>query len=171
MIVLGVDPGSRATGFGVVRSTGDKVEAIEFGVLPGTGTGSVEQRLSVLHAEIAAVIDRVQPSVAALETPFSGLNPRSLIVLAQARGALLAAIAGRGIEVHEYAPSQVKAAVTGHGRAAKDQVAQMVRLLLSLGEEPMDHDASDALAVAICCAHRIGFERLTATAEAAATDR
>lgn len=171
MLVLGIDPGSRATGFGVVESEGDRMRAVEFGVLPGTGRGPLEQRLATLHTEMAAVVDRVRPDVAALETPYAGLNPKSLIVLAQARGALLAAIAGLEVPVHEYAPAQVKVAVTGHGRADKQQVAHMVRLLLGLGDETLEHDASDALAVAICCSHRIGYEQLAADTNPAASKR
>lgn len=171
MLILGIDPGSRATGFGAVESRGDQLTAIDFGVLPGTGRGPVEARLATLHAEVAAVVDRLRPDVAALETPFSGMNPKSLIVLAQARGALLAAIAERDVPVHEYAPSQVKVAVTGHGRADKQQVAHMVRLLLGLGKEALSHDTTDALAVAICCTHRIGFERLAANSETPSTER
>lgn len=164
MLVLGVDPGSRATGFGVIESRGGTLKAIEFGVLPGTAKGPVEQRLANLHREMAELVTRVEPDVAALETPYSGLNPRSLIVLSQARGVLLAAVAGGQVPVHEYAPAQVKAAVTGHGRAEKGQVAQMVRLLLGLDDQKLTHDTTDALAVAICCAHRIGFERLASEA-------
>lgn len=164
MLVLGVDPGSRATGFGVIENRADTLKAIDFGVLPGTGTGTVEQRLAALYREMTSLLARTSPDVAAMETPYSGLNPRSLIVLSQARGALLAAVAGNRVPVHEYAPSQVKAAVTGHGRAEKGQVAHMVRLLLGLGEQKLPHDATDALAVAICCAHNLSFERLTSEA-------
>lgn len=171
MLVLGIDPGSRATGFGVIESRGDRLKAVDFGVLPGTGRGPLEERLATLYAEMAAVVERTSPDVAALETPFSGLNPKSLIVLAQARGALLAAIAGQRLPVHEYAPAQVKVAVTGHGRADKEQVAHMVRLLLSINDESLSHDATDALAVAICCAHRIGFERMAADTASAPTER
>src|SRR5947209_2555042 len=106
------------------------------------------------------LIDRHPPDLAVLETPFHGMNARSLIVLAQARGALLAVVAGRGIEICEYSPAEVKSAVTGNGRADKDQVARMVRLLLSARCEGWASDATDALAVAICCAQRLRLDRL-----------
>lgn len=95
-----------------------------------------------------------------METPFHGLNSRTLVVLAQARGALLAVAAGQGLEIDEYSPAEVKSAVAGHGRAAKDQVARMVRMHLSLPDTKLSPDASDALAVAICFAQRHRMDRL-----------
>jgi len=107
-----------------------------------------------------------------LESPFSGLNSRSLIVLAQARGVLLAAAAGYGAEVREFSPAEVKSAVTGNGRAEKQQVARMVRLLLKLNmEDALASDAADALAVAICCAQRLRMDRLAEAGERVATSR
>jgi crossover junction endodeoxyribonuclease RuvC len=102
--------------------------------------------------------------VVVLETPFHGLNPRSLIVLAQARGALLSVVGGRRVEIREYSPAEIKSAVAGNGRADKQQVARMVRLLLRL-EGELAPDATDALAVAICAAHRDRSDRISALAE------
>jgi crossover junction endodeoxyribonuclease RuvC len=95
-----------------------------------------------------------------LETPFHGLNSRTLVVLAQARGALLATLASRSIEIAEYSPAEVKSAVAGSGRADKTQVARMVSVLLTLDTTRLSSDAADALAIAICYAHRNRFERL-----------
>ena len=103
-----------------------------------------------------------RPRVAVLESLYHGVNPRSLIVLAQARGALLATLARAGLKVEEYSPAEIKSAVTGHGRADKQQVARMVSLILGLGEREMPPDASDALAVAICFAQRFRLDSLGA---------
>lgn len=101
----------------------------------------------------------------ALESLFHGINPRSLIVLAQARGALVAAIGRAGIELYEYTPAEIKSAVTGSGRADKEQVSRMVRLILGLGEEGLSADAGDALAVALCLAQRSRLDRLVSGAQ------
>ena len=117
-------------------------------------------RLAQLSRELETLVRAHAPDVAVLESLYHGVNPRSLIVLAQARGALVATLALQGLEVHEYTPAEVKTAVVGHGRADKEQVGQMVRLVLGLTREPMPADASDALAVAICYAHRLRLDRL-----------
>ncbi len=120
---------------------------------------AVAVRLSRLWDRLGELVERCKPDLAALETPFHGMNSRSLIVLAEARGVLLAGLAGRGIEIREYAPAEVKSAVTGNGRADKDQVARMVRLLLSV-QGTWPSDATDALALALTCAQRLRFDRL-----------
>jgi crossover junction endodeoxyribonuclease RuvC len=124
---------------------------------------AVPSRLARLAAELGGLVERCRPDLAVLETPFHGMNSRSLIVLAEARGVLLAGLAGRGIEIREYSPAEVKSAVTGNGRADKDQVARMVRLLLAADKTQGDgwpSDATDALALAICCAQRLRLDRL-----------
>jgi crossover junction endodeoxyribonuclease RuvC len=124
---------------------------------------AVPARLARLAAEMGGLVERCRPDLAVLETPFHGMNSRSLIVLAEARGVLLAGLAGRGIEIREYSPAEVKSAVTGNGRADKDQVARMVRLLLAADKTQGDgwpSDATDALALAICCAQRLRLDRL-----------
>jgi crossover junction endodeoxyribonuclease RuvC len=113
-----------------------------------------------LSREIESLVRSRQPDVAVLEALYHGVNPRSLIVLAQARGALVATLALLGLEVHEYSPAEVKTAVTGSGRADKQQVGRMVKLILGLGAERLPADASDALAVAICYAQRLRMDRL-----------
>src|SRR5882724_13296253 len=147
MLILGLDPGSLHTGYGLLEKR-------------GSALGVLAHLFACLHE----LLERHHPDVAVVESPFHGMNARSLIVLAQARGALLATIAGHGVEVREYSPAEVKVAVTGNGRAGKDQVARMVRLLLSLGDEKaLAADATDALALALCCAQRLRMDRLTAT--------
>jgi crossover junction endodeoxyribonuclease RuvC len=159
VIILGIDPGSRHTGFGLVDKVGDRLTALEHGRFSCSGGTPLPTRLHRLSSDLAELIDRVRPDAVALETPFHGVNSRSLIVLAQARGALLATIAARGLEIREYSPAEVKSAVSGNGRAGKDQVARMVKLILRL-EGNASTDATDALAVAICCAQRHRLDAL-----------
>jgi len=160
MLILGIDPGSRHTGYGAVRKDGPSLSAVEAGTISPPKDAPFAARLAHLGREIGAVADRLQPETAVLETPFHGMNSRSLIVLAQARGALLAALAERDLEIREFSPAEVKAAVTGNGRAGKDEVARMVRLLLAFRDE-CSRDATDALAVAVCCAQRFQMDRIT----------
>jgi crossover junction endodeoxyribonuclease RuvC len=160
MLILGIDPGSRHTGFGLIESSGDRLRTIDCGRIRCQTSDPLERRLVHLTTELEGVIERFEPQLAVLETPFHGVNSRSLIVLAQARGALLATLARSGIEIVEYSPAEVKTALTGNGRADKQQVAKMVRLLLSLGSRKLSNDATDALAMAICAAHRWKMDRL-----------
>lgn len=160
MLILGLDPGSIHTGYGLVEREGDRLKALDFGRLSTPRGHPLAERLWTITKQLNAVIDRWGPDAAALETPFHGINSRSLIVLAQARGALLATLAGRGLEPVEYSPAEVKMAVTGNGRADKTQVSRMVKLLLTLDAPQARHDATDALALAICAARRARFEEL-----------
>lgn len=114
----------------------------------------IPARLLRLAEELATLVAREQPAVAAVEKPFQGVNARSAFVLAEARGALLLTLARAGVAIEEYAPAEVKSAITGNGRADKEQVARMVRLQLALGDRSLPLDASDALAVALCSAVR-----------------
>ncbi len=162
--ILGLDPGSRHTGFGVIDTCAGRLTPVRFGRISTRPKAELAVRLAELATQLDSLLDELRPSHAALETPFQGLNPRSLIVLAQARGVLLAALARRGLTIREYSPTQVKSAVSGYGRAAKAQVGHMVRQILALGPEVPSEDAADALAVAICCANRSRLESLTETA-------
>ncbi|MGH9381348.1 MAG: crossover junction endodeoxyribonuclease RuvC [Thermoanaerobaculia bacterium] len=160
MLFLGIDPGSRNTGYGLVEQQGDRLRATDRGCLRSPSGLPLADRLARLADGLAAVVAAARPDIAALESPFHGSNSRSLIVLAQARGVLLATLAGRGVPVVEYAPAQVKTAVTGNGRADKRQVARMVQMLLDLNDPTLSADTTDALAVAICAAHRYRLDRL-----------
>lgn len=155
-----MDPGSRHTGYGAVQKDGPDLRVVEVGTVSPPSGPPLPERLLHLGRELGAVADRLRPDVAVLETPFHGMNSRSLIVLAQARGVLLACLAGRGLEIREFTPAEVKSAVTGNGRSAKPQVARMVRMLLSFDGE-CSQDATDALAVAICCANRLRMDRIS----------
>jgi crossover junction endodeoxyribonuclease RuvC len=160
VLILGLDPGSLHTGYGLVERHGSSLLPVEAGRFSCPKDLALPERLAHLAGRLQELLARRPPDLAVLETPFHGMNARSLIVLAQARGALLAVLAGRGIEIREYSPAEVKSAVTGNGRADKDQVARMVRLLLAARGEGWASDATDALAVAICCAQRLRLDRL-----------
>ncbi len=149
--VLGIDPGSRVTGFGVVECGARGVAYVEHGCVRLSETGLCD-RLGTLYAQLDAVIDRCRPEVVAIERVFLARNPHSALVLGQARGAVVVAAVNRGLAVVEYSALEVKQAVVGRGRADKRQVQHMVRALLGLPEAP-PVDAADALACALCHAH------------------
>jgi crossover junction endodeoxyribonuclease RuvC len=162
VLILGLDPGSLHTGYGLVARSGSTVTLVAAGRISCPRGLGVPARLAHLAAGLGELLAGRRPDLAALETPFHGLNARSLIVLAEARGALLAVLAGRGVEITEYSPAEVKSAVTGNGRADKEQVARMVRLLLGLqARDGLPPDATDALALALCCAQRLRLDMLT----------
>ena len=160
MLILGIDPGSVHTGYGLVSHEGQRFAAVAFGRISCPSGQPLADRLARLARELTALVEEHSPEAAVLETPFHGLNTRSLVVLAQARGALLATLGGRDLEVFEYSPAEVKKAVTGSGRADKKQVAFMVCQQLSISASGLSEDASDALAVALCYAHRRRMDRL-----------
>lgn len=147
MIVLGIDPGSRRCGYGVVERAGARLRVVESGVLE-PGERPVAERLGRILDGLDAVISRSRPDAVSIEQVFSGASPRSALVLGQARGVALAAAARAGLSVFEYAPSAVKLAFTGNGRAGKDQMVRTARMLL--GADPRLADEADALAIAVC---------------------
>lgn len=161
--VLGLDPGSRFTGFGLVEIEGSRLRALAADRIVLSPALGLPERLARLSLELDALLDRFAPDLVAIEKPFLGVSTSSLIVLAQARGVLLAGVARRGVPVREYAPAEVKSAL-GSGRADKGQVARLVGLLLALDVSALPADATDALAVALCCAHRRRAETLVAVA-------
>jgi len=158
--ILGLDPGSRHTGYGLIDRRGSQLRPVAQGRITLPGSSSLPARLAHLCGELRDVVRRFEPEAAVIEALFHGINSRSLIVLAQARGALLATLAATGLDIHEYSPAEVKTAVTGNGRADKQQVGRMVKLILGLSEPGLTADASDALAVAICYAQRHRLDRL-----------
>jgi len=152
MRILGLDPGSIATGYGLVERRGGHVVYVAHGTLRPPRAGTLPDRLAFLHREIARIVAEHRPEFAAVERIFAGRSVRAALVLGQARGVALAAVAACGIPISELSPQQVKLAVTGSGAAEKTQVQAMVRRLLGLATAP-PRDAADALAVALCCAH------------------
>jgi crossover junction endodeoxyribonuclease RuvC len=150
MIVLGVDPGSRNTGYGIIRRDGARYEVVGCGVIrPGAALPLVE-RIGLIWKGLEEVASGVCPDAVALETAFVGRNIRSALVIGQVRGAVIALAARLGRPVREYAPSEVKVAVTGHGSAGKEQVAAMIGRLLPSVPQGLPPDATDALAIAWC---------------------
>ena len=147
--VLGIDPGSRYCGFGVVEDGGARMRHLEHGVLSLGEERPIEERLSRLHDGLSRALRQHRPDLVAIEDVFHAHNSRSALVLGQARGVALLAAAQSGAQVRSFAPSVIKQAVTGTGRAEKDQVGRMVAVLLGITIEGRA-DASDALAAAIC---------------------
>jgi crossover junction endodeoxyribonuclease RuvC len=169
MIILGVDPGSVRTGYGVVETDGRRHHLVEFGVLAPLASQTLSEKLRLIHDGLAAIVRRLGPDALAVEDLFHAVNTRSALVLAHVRGVILLAGAEAGLPVHAYPPATVKAQITGFGRAEKAQVALMVSRLLELPADIAAGDATDALAVALCCAH--GRPMAEAVAGAAAPAR
>ncbi|HEX4462290.1 MAG TPA: crossover junction endodeoxyribonuclease RuvC [Polyangia bacterium] len=154
MRILGIDPGTRYFGYGVIERLGPgRVRYIECGVLQPRRGDELAARLADIAGSLREVIDELAPTVVAVEGVFHGVNARSALQLGHSRGVALAAAGAAALTVHEYAPATVKRAVAGNGAATKGQVSTMVRALCGLGRSPA-LDASDALAVAICHAFR-----------------
>ena len=154
MIILGIDPGSRHTGYGVVEVVGRSERIIDYDVLDLDTTKSHVHRLRRIYERLTGVIEHTLPDEAAIEMPVYGRNVQSMLKLGRAQAAAALAALNRDIPVTEYTPKEIKKSVTGNGNASKDQLWFMVRHMLEL-EEDRGRDASDALAVALCHAHRI----------------
>ncbi len=157
--ILGIDPGLRVTGFGVIEKSGAKLHYVASGCIRTQG-GALPERLKVILDHLGEVIASHRPEQVAVEQVFVNVNPQSTLLLGQARGAAICAAVSRDLPVSEYTALQVKQAVVGNGHAAKEQVQEMVRRLLALAGVPQA-DAADALACAICHAHGgLGLGRL-----------
>lgn len=152
--VLGVDPGSNVTGYGILSRSATGLVLVECGVIRTSSRAPLAERLRDIFEGITSVIERHGPAAVAVEGVFYGKNPRSTAVLGHARGVVLLAAARAGLEVAEYPPAEVKSAVAGTGRATKEQVGRMVATLLKLSEPPKPDDAADAVAIALCHCYR-----------------
>ena len=148
--VLGVDPGSGITCYGVIDSDGRRYELVEYAGIRGSKHLTFAERLLEISRTLEEVIERLSPQACAVEDTFYAVNVKSALKLGQARGAVLVAAARAGVEIFEYSPLEIKSALVGYGRAEKQQVQEMVRVLLGMKDAPEPLDASDALAVAIC---------------------
>jgi crossover junction endodeoxyribonuclease RuvC len=164
MIVLGIDPGTASTGFGIVEAAGSRLRALEHGVIETRPAIPLERRLADIHDRIGELLDRHQPDALAIEELYFGANVRSAFAVGQARGVVLLAAGQRALATNAYTPQQVKSAVCGHGRAGKDQVGRMVARLLGLAAVPSPDHAADALAVAICECNRAPLARAVGAA-------
>ncbi len=162
MLVLGIDPGTASTGYGLVRSTGSRLGALDAGVIETRPGVPLERRLAEIHARVAGLLEEHRPDAMAIEELYFGANARTAFAVGQARGVVLLAAGQRDVPTRSYTPQQVKGAVCGHGRAEKDQVGRMVARLLGLGAPPAPDHATDALAVAICDLNRAPLARAVA---------
>ncbi len=156
MVVLGIDPGSRCAGYGVIEVEGRTERLVDYGVLRFDGEDSHQLRLKQIYERITSVIKTHLPDECAVEMPVYGRNPQSMLKLGRAQAAAMLGALNRGIPVTEYTPAVVKKSVTGNGNASKQQVAYMVRSMLAVDDAAeMGLDASDALAVGLCHVHRL----------------
>ncbi|NLE43335.1 MAG: crossover junction endodeoxyribonuclease RuvC [Chloroflexi bacterium] len=160
MRVLGIDPGTATTGYGIIEATGNDLKPLAFGVITTPADLSLPVRLQMIFRSIKALAQQWHPDAAAVEELFFSKNVRTAINVGQARGVVLLAMAEAGLQVAEYTPLTVKQAVTGYGGADKRQVQEMIRLLLDLSSAPSPDDAADALAIAICHANTASLLRL-----------
>ncbi len=154
--ILGVDPGTRVTGWGVIEHGGNRSRLVACGAVKTTSK-NMAGRLAEVYAVLHDVVREHAPTTLAVERQFFGVNANSALVTGMARGVAILAAGQAGIAMHEYPPATVKKAVGGNGNASKGEVARMVRLLLGLAEAPEPEDVTDALAVALCDAHRGGL--------------
>lgn len=154
MVVLGIDPGTANTGYGVVSDGRGRMHAMDGGVIETRPGVPLERRLAVIHGRVCELIEEHRPDAVALEDLYFGANTSSAFAVGQARGVVMLAAGQAGIACASYTPQQVKSAVCGTGRAPKDQVGRMVQALLSLAAPPTPDHAADALAVAICHVNR-----------------
>ncbi|MDO4618249.1 MAG: crossover junction endodeoxyribonuclease RuvC [Clostridia bacterium] len=153
MIILGVDPGYAIVGIGVIEYVGGKFRPIEYNAITTHSSMSPSLRLKIIYEEIGMYLDKYNPDAFAIEELFFNSNQKTAILVAQARGVLVAQAAVREVPIYEYTPLQIKQSITGYGRADKQQIQQMVKLMLNLKAIPKPDDAADALAVAICHAN------------------
>lgn len=153
MIIFGIDPGSERTGYGCIDSDGRRHRLVACGSLSAPPRTPFPARLQTIHEGLVALLSEYRPSCVAIENIFHAKNVRSALSLGHARGVALLAASASGVPVVEYTPAEIKRAVVGFGRAEKQQVGKMVKLLLALDAVPTPHDAADALAIAICHVH------------------
>ena len=161
MLVIGIDPGTAITGYGLVREdeTG-KLIAVDYGVITTPSSMQMPDRLSVIYEELNTVLSKYKPHTSAVEKIFFSKNVKTAMSVGQARGVVLLSLAQTGIDIANYSPNEIKLSVTGYGGADKRQIQEMVKVLLELEEIPKPDDAADALAVAICHLQNVKFQKL-----------
>ena len=150
MRIIGIDPGTLTLGYGIIDEVSGEIKHVACGALTAPSGMQMSDRLYEIYKKLRKVIDKYNPDEAAVEEPFVAKNARSAIAVGQAIGAATIAVAESGIPLHHYTPTQVKQSVTSYGRSGKDQVAEMVCVILKLSAPPQPADAADALAVAVC---------------------
>ena len=165
MKILGIDPGTKVMGYGVIETEDDEIALVDYGALIGPENTDIAVRLSLLFSELQEIITSHRPDVVAVEQPFISKNVRSAMAIGRAQAIALLAAANRGIPTFEYTPAQVKQRVANYGASSKEQIQEMVRLQLGLAEVPRPDDAADALAVAICHCQEMHVNNLLAGQE------
>ena len=163
MLILGIDPGTIITGYGIIKVKGHDFIAIDYGCIKPNIKMRLTDRYLFIYNGIEELLEKYKPKALAVETQFVGKNPQSAIKLGMARGVIILAAKKRGIPVFEYAPTKAKLAVSGNGRATKSEVQKMVQLLLKLSKIPTPEDAADALAIAVCHANSMRYHQLLTT--------
>ncbi|OGU73862.1 MAG: crossover junction endodeoxyribonuclease RuvC [Ignavibacteria bacterium RBG_16_34_14] len=156
MIIFGVDPGTNLTGFGIIKQDGSTFSLIKNGVIKLSSNNSLPNKLVIIYNELLNLIKLYKPDEFAIETAFYGRNVQSAMKIGYARGAAILAAAHCKVPMSEYSPREIKKSVVGKGAASKEQVSYMIKTLLSVKEKKMRFDESDALAVALCHAFRMG---------------
>lgn len=156
MVILGIDPGYAIVGYGLIEYVGNRFRVFDYGSIQTKAGMPTNERLKIIYDSMTELIARHKPDAMAVEELFFNTNSKTAIVVAEARGIILLSAINAGIDIAEYTPLQVKQAVTGYGRADKNQVQQMTKALLGLDKVPKPDDTADALAIAICHAHSAG---------------
>ena len=155
MVILGIDPGIGRTGWGVIVKNGNNTKSLAYGCIETEKDLPVERRLQILREELVKIIKKHKPTSLGIEELFFNKNVSTALIVGQARGVVLVTAAEMGLTVDSYTPLQVKTAVTGYGKAEKDQVGKMVKMLLALPSIPKPDDTCDALAIALACAYSL----------------
>lgn len=158
MIILGIDPGIAIVGYSVIQCTGNNFKAIEYGCIRTESNLYFPERISIIYDGLTEIIKKHKPTDLAIEELFFNKNVKTGIKVGQARGVEILAAVHQGLDIYEYTPLQIKQAVVGYGKADKNQVQEMVKLLLNLKEKPKPDDVADALAVAICHGSSLSFK-------------
>ena len=160
MIIMGIDPGTAVTGIGVIEIQGERKSALNYQIIRTSSKKSLPVRLKEIYQSVNRAVMDIQPDVCAVEDVYGGKNIRTALTLGQARGAAIIAALNAGVEIAEYTPAEVKISLVGNGSASKEQVQYMVKNLLEMTEKPFPLDCSDALAVALCHAHRMNWNSI-----------
>lgn len=155
MIILGIDPGTATTGYGIIKNKTDgknkkSLSLIDYGTITTNKSSSAEKRLKIINDELNGLIKKHRPDILAIENIFFFKNLKTVVAVSQSKGVILLAAANKKIPIYEFTPLEVKMTITGYGRAEKKQIQEMVKILLNLKEVPKPDDAADALAVAVC---------------------
>ncbi len=155
MVILGIDPGTATTGYGVIKKDKSQLRLLDYGVIKTTNKKTTGERLQKIHKELSQLLVAFRPNIISVERLYFFKNLKTALPVSEAKGVILLAASQKNIKVKEFTPLQVKMGICGYGRAEKQQMQKMVQKILKTKELPKPDDAADALAIAICCAHTI----------------